>query len=884
MCLGSPPRRPRWRRFHASVLTLALAAGLTPARDGLAQEAAPREAAPAAQPETPEPAPTDPAADPAASDAGAPAEPATPEATYAPNEDGPSGPRTICHGRTISSLEISGQGRVALDDIRATIQLRAGQPCTDADITRDVQALWALGYFDDIVVDAEPDGERVRIKLVVTERPAIGDITFVGNDEISNDDLKEKITLREGSILSVPDVKAQVEKLRDFYAEKGFFLAQFDYQLLVGDNNEVTVRFQIVEGAEVTVRRVRFVGNASLTASELRSMMQTSETGFFSFLSSGNTFKRAAFDEDIDRLRALYYDRGFLTVQVSDPLVELTPDREHIDVTIPIKEGPRFRVGRVRISEIDSEGNEVEPLPGRRALRSQIHLNPGDWFSRSIIAQDLMDVTTFYRDAGYAKVEMTPNTELNVERNVVHVVVSIQRGPVVHIQRINITGNSKTRDAVLRREALIVEGDRYSQTAVQNSKQRMMALGYFESVNVSEVDGSTPERMVVNFEVAEKPTGTFQVGMGFSSQETFLFTAQVQQQNLFGRGQSLSLNVQLSGIRQLAQLQLAEPYLWGTDYSLSVSAFKMLRQLQDFNRDSTGMDLTIGRPILRDVFQNRLRGFGTYHIENVDVLPATGGAFGVGGTGQLFGINRINPLDSLFLLGFISTLRLSIVWDSRDNRLFPTKGIFATASTELSSTLLASVRNYIRNSVNARFYYPLFAGLVAKLNTNWGLITSPDGETVPIFERYYLGGIFDLRGYNIQSIGPFGGVPTSTSPNAAARSRGTNLGGNMQFYYNFEIEFPIVQSIGIRGVLFHDGGNAWNTHSPYCKELPSPAQPDPTTNPCGVDLLNLRTSVGAGFRWFSPMGPLRFEWGFPLARRESYEDFVNFQFTVGNSF
>jgi len=881
MCLGSPPRRSRWRCFHASVLTLALAVGFTPARDALAQEASPADAEPATAPTTPEPTTTEPAAGDAA---GAPPGSATPEATYAPNEDGPSGPRTVCHGRTISSLEISGQGRVALDDIRATIQLRADQPCTDADITRDVQALWALGYFDDIVVDAEPDGQRIRIKLVVKERPAIGDITFIGNDEISSDDLKEKLTLREGSILSVPDVKAQIEKLRDFYAEKGFFLAQLRYELVAGDNNEVTVRFQIVEGAEVTVRRVRFVGNTSLNASELRSMMQTSETGFFSFLSSGNTFKRAAFDEDIDRLRALYYDRGFLTVQVSEPLVELTPDREHIDVTIPIKEGPRFRVGRVRISEIDAEGNEVEPLPGRRALRSQIHLNPGDWFSRSIIAQDLMDVTTFYRDAGYAKVEMTPNTELNVERNVVHIVVSIQRGPVVHIQRINITGNSKTRDAVLRREAVIVEGDRYSQTAVQDSKQRMMALGYFESVNVSEVDGSTPDRMIVNFEVAEKPTGTFQVGMGFSSQETFLFTAQVQQQNLFGRGQSLSLNLQLSGIRQLAQLQLAEPYLWGSDYSLSVSAFKMLRQLQDYNRDSTGMDLTIGRPILRDVFENRLRGFGTYHLENVDILPATGGAFGVGGTGQLFGINRVNPLDSLFLAGLISTVRLSIVWDSRDNRLFPSKGIYATASTEWSSTLLASVRNYIRNSVNARFYYPLFAGFVAKLNTNWGMITSPDGETVPIFERYYLGGIFDLRGYNIQAIGPAPAVPSSLSPNAYAARRGTNLGGNMQFYYNFEIEFPIVQSIGIRGVLFHDGGNAWNTHGPYCKELPTPALPDPTTNPCGVDLLNLRTSVGAGFRWFSPMGPLRFEWGFPLARRESYEDFMNFQFTVGNAF
>ncbi len=863
---GSPPRRPRWLFSPGPVVAYALTAAciwLASAGNAFSQDAGV----------------TEPTAEPAA-DAGVTAEPETP---YTPNETGPTIPTTVCQGRKITGLEITGQGRVAVEDIRATINLRADQTCTDADVTRDVQALWALGYFDDVIVEATTDDDGVQLTFRVKERPAIGDIVLVGNDELSETDLKEKLTLREGSILSIPEVKQQIEKLRDFYAEKGFFLAQFEYALIAGDNNEVTVRFNITEGAEVTVRRVRFVGNQNLTADELRTMMQTSETGFFSFLSSGNTFKRAAFDEDVDRLRALYYDRGFLTVQVSEPLVELTPDREHIDITIPIKEGPRYRVGRVRISEVDADGNEVEPLPGRRALREQIHLNPGDWFSRSIIAQDLMDVTTYYRDRGYAKVEMTPNTELNGERNVVHIVVSIQRGPIVYIQRINIKGNSKTRDAVLRREAMIVEGARYNQTAVQESKQRMLALGYFESVDVSEEDGSAPDRMVVNFEVAEKPTGTFQVGAGFSSQETFLFTAQIQQQNLFGRGQSLSLNLQLSGIRQMAQLQIAEPYLYGTNYSLAISGFKMLRQLQDYNRDSTGMDITLGAPIMPRIFKNYLRTFLTYHLENVEILSSTGGLIG-SGAGQLFNINQISPLANLFQDGLISTLRLSVSWDSRDNRLFPTKGLYTTASTEVSSTLLGSVRNYIRHTVNARFYYPLFGSFVAKLNTNWGLITAPDGQAVPIFERYYLGGIFDLRGYNIQAIGPRAGVPAFTSPNAGANARGRNLGGNMELYYNFEIEFPIVQSIGIRGVVFHDAGNTWNLHDPFCKELPKVTMDDPASTPCGVDLLNLRTSVGAGFRWFSPMGPLRFEWGFPINRRPAYEDFVNFQFTVGNAF
>jgi outer membrane protein insertion porin family len=786
-------------------------------------------------------------------------------------------PKTICQGRKIQRINILGQGRVTAEDIRATIRLRAGLPCTDAEVTRDVKALWDLGYFEDIVVEAELKGKEVVLTFRVKERPAISAIVFVGNDELDESDFEEKVTLEDGAILSVAEVRAHLDKIRDLYAENGFFLAQVDYELVPQINNQVEVRFLIEEGEEVVVRRIRFLGNKALDSDELRSVMQTSETNFFSFITSNNNFQRANFEEDLNRLRALYYDRGYLTVNVGEGLVELTPDRRYIDITIPIVEGPRFRVSKVSISEVDARGKEVEPLAGRKNLREQIHLDPGDWFSRSVIAQDIQAITRFYRDRGYAKVEIVPNTDLNIEKRLVAIEVAIRRGPLCYIQRINVKGNSKTRDEVIRREVKVVEGELYNQTRVELSKERITALGYFETVDISETSGTRENQIVVNFEVAERATGTFQIGAGFSSLETFLFTGQVQQQNLFGRGQTLSLNLQLSGIRQLIRLQFIEPYLFGSEWSAAAEAFAIMRQLRDYNRDSTGGSLTLGHPI----FLDDLRLLLTYRLENVEITPATGSVIGAGGLYDIFGII---PLSNLFRSGLTSSLRLTLQWDSRNNRLFPSSGVLTSVSTEVSDEFLGSDTNFLRHRANFRYYYPLFWGIVSKLNVDWGLITSRDKQGVPVYERFFLGGIFDLRGFPLQSVGPRIGLPSRIDPNALSVGRGTEIGGNMQFYYNLEIEFPIIESVGIKGVLFTDGGNAWNMEQPFCREV-TPAQfDDPAATPCGIHPFRLRTSLGFGFRWFSPLGPLRFEWGYPFHPRRGYEDTFEFQFTVGNQF
>ncbi|MBC7174063.1 MAG: outer membrane protein assembly factor BamA, partial [Polyangiaceae bacterium] len=644
---------------------------------------------------------------------------------------------------------------------------------TDTEVSQDARTLWDLNFFDDIRIEGEPQpNDSIDLIIRLTERPAIARVRYEGNDEVNDDDMDEVITLRTDAVLSVPEVRRQVTKIRDKYAEEGFFLAEVDYEIrrLPNDKNEVEVVFRIREGNEVTVRRIRFLGNRHVSNDDLLGIMQTSETGFFSFISSSDNFNRSHFDEDVTRLQAWYYDQGYLAMTVGTPRLELTADRQHVDITIPIKEGPRFRVGRVAVSELNDAGEEIDPLGGRERTLDDLGLDGGEWFNRSAIAQGLQTITRRYRDGGYATMQIEPETELDVNRRIVDIRVVIVRGPIVHIERINVRGNAKTRDRVVRRELFIREGDRYSQTQIERSRAAVSRLGYFESVDFAEEQGSEPNLIVLNIDVSERATGTFQVGAGFSSIEQFILTAQIQQQNLFGNGQSLSLQLQLSGIRQLIQLQFYEPWFLNTQWGWSVDAFKTIRQFQTFNRDSTGGGMTFGHPLFGELFNRRLRVSFGYRGEQVDITERTGAFANANASGYRQYPN--SSLSNRFRSGFTSSLRLGMTWDSRNDRIVTRKGIYAGYTAEIADRFLGSQNIFVRQDLFTRFYWNLFSSVVLRLNVELGLTTSRLGTGVPLFERYYLGGIFNIRGYGLNVLGPRVAISQDEDPNALVGSRG----------------------------------------------------------------------------------------------------------------
>ncbi len=850
--------------------------------------------APTAPPAASSSGATAPAASPPGPDGGAPpsAAPASPPpGAAAPEPPQINLPRTAAEqaeGLPIVAIETVGNRRVARDDVLSYLREKKGHLFKVEGLTADVHSLWDSGFFEDVQVDLTANDRGVVLRFVVRERPNIKEIAFEGNDEIENDKINEIIEIKVNTILSIPAVRRSVQKLKDAYAEKGYFLADVTYEVQQARENEVIVKFKIKEHEPVTVRRVTFIGNDHLTDEELRDQMQTGNGGFLAF-GSGGSYRQDVFERDVLMLSALYYDKGYLSVQIGTPRVMLTPDRQGIDIAVAIHEGPRYKIRQLRIYERDPDNpsHEVEPLGGRRALRELVHAQSGGFFNRAELIKDLQSIRTVYRDAGFANVEAEPETELDPAHEQVDIVIPIRRGPAVYIERIEVKGNTKTRDKVVRRELELQEGHLFSETLLEIGKRRITALGYFERVDVSTSQGSAPEKLVVNIEVTEKPTGTFQVGAGFSSIESFIATAQVQQANLFGNGQSLAVQAQLSALRQLATVRFFEPYFLDSYWNSSVELYDTFYVFPNFARHSVGGSMTFGYALIQPWL--RLSVTATTEWDSVNTGAVTT-LFGTTTSGFSSTFQQL-PLANLFNSGRVFSLRPTITYDTRDNRLFPTSGIYLQASTELASEAFGSEFNYLRHRFSGRFYYPLGggtgqpgSGFVLKLNTEAGLITSPDPQGVPIFQRYFLGGILDIRGFSLRSIGARLPLTSTLNPTSAPIANGANIGGNLEAYENLELEFPILDKVGIRGVIFIDAGNSWNLENQFCRTTPA-TQFDRVVQPCftASSLGYLRTSSGFGLRWFSPLGPLRFEWGFPLAPLP-YEKTSDFEFTIGNFF
>jgi outer membrane protein insertion porin family len=495
-----------------------------------------------------------------------------------------------------------------------------------------------------------------------------------------------------------------------------------------------------------------------------------------------------------------------------------------------------------------------------------------------MIAEDREKLSNYYQDQGYAYANVLPLTKVDLPNRKINLTFEIARGKRAYFERINIRGNSKTRDKVIRREMKISEGELFNNTNLEISKRRINALGFFENVVVSTKRGSSDEFVEVNVEVSERPTGTFQIGAGFSSVENFIAQAQISQNNLFGRGQTLALQAQISSLRQLFLLRFVEPYFLDTQWTFAFDLYNQSRGFGTFYRNASGGTLTWGYPLSYEA-----RAFLTYKLEDVSISTGSGGIANLGATSVPI---EATSVANLFRGGVTSSLRASLSWDSRNNRLFPTGGWYHTIFAEYASQYTGSENKFFRWGGFARHYRPLWGPFVLKLNTEVGITTSTDPLGVPISERYLVGGIYDVRGYAPRSLGPL--LFTQPPGDVGQSLSSLPLGGNMQIIFNSEVEFPLFKKVGISGVLFFDMGNAYNLEDRYCSGL----QRENSTisikfDPCfrfpDSIVYGLRKSVGFGFRWFSPIGPLRFEWGIPLDAQTG-EDPLVFEFTIGNFF
>ncbi len=760
----------------------------------------------------------------------------------------------------IVSLEVHGNLKIETDAILEAIRTRPGGVFSTTQIRRDVKSLFALGLFRDIQVDARLEGEGVALTFIVVEKPSIRTVRVEGNDKLEKEDIQEVITLKLYSILNESDVQENVLLIKDLYAEKGYYLAEVKPEIVPISENEVEVIFHIEENAKVLVKRIYFVGNEKIPAKEFKRFLETKEGGFLGGLGSAGTFNEEQLENDALIITAYYNEKGYVQANVDPPRAFLSPDKRSIYVTFRIHEGERYKMGRISVSG-DLIASEEE-------LLDLLTTKSGDWFARSTLGEDIQILTDYYSDRGYAFANVIPIPDIDDDAHQVDITFEISKGDLVNLERIEISGNTVTWDKAIRREIPINEGERYRGSAMKEGKRRLERLGYFEEVKIS-TPKAGDSALDMDVAVTEKPTGTFNIGAGFSSYENFIFNANIAKQNFLGLGFVMSAAAQVSSRQRQFNLNFFDPYFLDTRWTFRIDAYNIDQNyyLAEYRR---GMDLGLGHYIGKS---DDARFSLKYTFENV-------------GLKDLKASWRRYYGGELFRGGDVSSLEASFIYDRRNNRITPTRGFLLSASSELaggfriSDTQLLSLFggdfNFHRHQFNFRLYVPMYKKvedlLVFRWNTTLGAVWSTDGRLIPLLQRYRAGGINSVRGYNILSLGPTLRVTDNDEP--SHKDQPLVIGGYQILAVNLEFEFALLRQAGIRGVVFFDAGNAFDLFgNDELDGIPSGVLSDSYP----------RLSTGFGIRWFSPMGPLRFEWGFPLTRREGERKQV-FEFTIGSFF
>ncbi len=800
----------------------------------------------------------------------------------------------------VGAVRVQGTRRIEEAAVLSHIGLRSGERLNADKVRRDIKSVWATGFFDDVVVHLRdrPDG-TVEVVFAVHEKPAIRDIRIQGNKKVEEDDLREVMDLRAFSVLNEAKLASNLRALRDLYVEKGYYLADVDVERVPVADDQVDLVFTITENRKVLVQRIEFHGNEHIPARKLKRYLQVKEGGFLPWLTSSGTFRRDQLEMDQQTLQAVFLEEGFVDARIDPPKVYLSPDKRFIFVSYNIDEGERYTFGE---PAVDGEFKPEEGLTRANLMRiiegtpihviqeetwreytgkrkflpnflnfdgSAVSIEPGTTFRYSTVQQVAENIAGLYRDQGYAFVNVVPLSIPDPVTRTVNVTFDISMGEKVRIGRINITGNNPTFDKVIRRELQVVEGDLYRGSLINASRARLQRLGFFDEVNISTPRGDGPNVLDLNLQVSEQPTGSFSLGAGYSNQESFTVNGNISKNNFMGLGWAMSAAINWSRLRQQFNLSFVDPYFLDSRWSFSINAYSVDRRFGQFQVISNGLNefqrggsISVGRYLdARDDVQLSLQ----YTIEDVGLTNVD--AF----RGRLLG-------GKLYQNGITSSLGLTLTVDKRNNRIAPTQGIFFSASTSLAGgfrigpervlSLFGGEFNFLESRANFRFYQPLLPNnnlFVLRFNSSVGAIQSTDGEVIPFIHRYRAGGINSLRGFYWFSLGPSIRAIGSDDPQRADDR--IIVGGTQTWVNNLEVEIQVLPSAGIKGVVFFDFGNTFG---------------DPW-NGGGIDPRRLRTAVGAGVRWQSPIGPLRFEYGIPL-RPYPDERKSLFDFSIGSFF
>lgn len=731
----------------------------------------------------------------------------------------------------VGEIKIEGNHRITREQILNKLKMKSGASFSRSVIPEEIRALYGMGYFDDVRITADetPQG-TVNLQILLKERPQIKEVKIEGNTVFTTDEIIDRLKTKTFRVANVEKIRDDIEKIKKMYESAGYYLPKIEYQIKELDRNEANLIFKIDEGQKSYLTEISFQGNNSLSTSELRKIMSVKEKSWFWFLDDSGTFTSEKLAENRLRLMQYYQDHGFLQVQVGEPEVDIQGGR--VNVTFPIREGDRFQVRKVEVS------GELK-FPEEK-IKAQLKTKPRTWARRSRMAQDIRTLQNMYSNQGYAYVDVAPLQKINEEHDFIDINYKIDKGPLVKIERVDITGNDRTRDKVIRRSLVINEGDLYNADRFEGSKKNLEAMDYFDAVRIKTKPGSRPDQMDVTIAVQEKKTGSLSAGVGYSSQDGAMGNVDLKERNLFGLGIVANAKANFSGRRNNYEGSFTYPWFLDYPVSLNLGGYKAVQKETHYLREGDGFSASLGFPlygawsmstgIARD--SSKLTQFEKIFARSVVDY-----------------YKRYHTSAQKFLNIGENSVSVNVGRDTRLGTVIPKGGSKISIGSRFSG--FGGDVAMTRCFTEAVYYQPLVWGAIAKFRANGSMLLESGNEAIPFDRRIVLGGIQSIRGYRAGTIGPLD-------------KYGNVIGGDRALYSNVECLFPVVPSMNLNGVAFFDIGNAWNAEtSPWVQEV--------------------KAGFGVGVRWMSPMGPLRIEYGWKINPRKGEEPGA-FAFAMGQLF
>ncbi len=725
-------------------------------------------------------------------------------------------------GPLVNLIEIQGNRKISSETIYSKLKSKVGDPFSESIVREDIKKLYSVGYFDDISVDIEAFEGGVKLIFLFKEKPTITSIDFQGNKEFEAKDLREKITITSGAVASLPLITDNAQKIVSFYQSEGYWLVRVLPIIREISKDAAALTFQINEGPKVVIKDIKMEGNKAVSQKEIKKAMETKERWLFSFITGSGIYQKEQIAADLERIKELYLNKGFIYVAVSEPEITLESDREKLSIKISISEGDQYKIGNLSI-----QGNTVFPSS---ELFQKLKIASGQIFNRSALRMDIDSMLDLYMEKGYARADINPLIDINAQEKLAHLTLSVTEGEIFRIGKIEISGNTKTRDKVIRREMRLDEGDIFNKKLLKRSFQRINNLNYFETVDISPSPRAKEKLIDLDVNVKEKLTGMLSIGGGYSSVDKFMVMGEVTQANLFGKGLHLKFRADLSSRKTNYNISLRDPWFMDKPISASVSFYNDSYKYPEYDKKAIGESIGFSKELSEYIGASI-----TYDIEKAEITNVSKNAADI-----------ITEQEGERVTSSISP---SVWHDTRDNYLDPSTGYRHALYTTVAG--LGGDNYFAKGVVDSVWYFPARWDTTFSLRGRLGYATGFAGKTLPLYERFYVGGINTVRGLDVGEAGP-------------RDEKGKEIGGNLEAIFNAEYIFPIVKDVRLKGVTFFDYGSSF----------------DEDANP---SLSDMRKTAGFGFRWMSPLGPIRLEWGFNIKPRPG-ESTSKLEFSIGGFF